>query len=639
MAPSDTEQRGAGGAYMLSSNNPISFETKTLTVGASMTLAPTMLNELRFNWSGTRGASYLVLDNFGGGEPPPAALLFPFGDASDSAFSFVITGGTALNIFAGRNVDNTQRQINIVDTFSIVKGSHHVKIGIDYRQLSPTFAIRKYLQQIVFASPAVLNTGVASTVNIESNQPGTGFTFRNFSSYVQDTWSINQRLSLTYGLRWDIDWPPTGRGVTNPFAVTNFDDPTRVTLAARDEPLWKTNYTDFGPRVGASYQLSNAPGREMTLRGGGGLFFDLTSKRAGDVAGSGGFPYGTLKTIANVAYPMTAEQATPLPLVLAVPVSRMSAFDPELKAPYIWQWNATLERALGSAQTLTIAYVGAAGRRLLRSDLHMNPNPNLGTLFLYRNADESDYKALQFQFRRRLTGGLQALASYTWSEAEDTGSSDGGSRLPIGRVPVESDRGPADFDVRHAFSAAVTYNIPAPGSGRAVTAVLGGWSLDGIFRARSATPVNVTMTRNLGFGNYAFRPDIVPGEPLYVDDPIAPGGRRFNRAAFVVPTDLRQGTLSRNALRGFPAQQLDLALRREFQVHAKIRLQMRAEFFNLFNRPNFADPSGGLASAAFGQSASMLGRGLGTGGIQGGFNPLYQIGGPRSGQLSLKMLF
>ena len=637
-APSDTEQRGAG-FYMLSVNNPIEFETKTLTLGANMTVASNMLNDLRFNWSATRGASHLVVEPFGGAQPPPEALLFPFGDATDSAFAFFITGGTALAFFAGKNVDNTQRQINIVDTFSIVKGAHQVKAGIDYRQLSPTFSIRKYLQQIAFASPAALNTSIAASAAVESNQPGTGFHFKNFSAYVQDTWNVSQKLTLTYGLRWDLDWPPTGRDGNNPYAVVNFDDPTSVTLAAADEPLWETNFSDLAPRAGAAYQLSNAPGRETVLRAAGGLFYDLTSKRAGDVAGSGGFPYGTFKTLANVPYPLTAAQADPLPLVLDVPVSRLSAFDPELRAPYTWQWNVTLERALGSSQTTTVAYVGAAARRLLRPDLYQNPNPNFGTLFLYRNAEESDYHSLQLQFRRRLSGGLQALASYTLSNAEDTGSSDGGSRLPIGRVSPEVDRGPADFDVRHTFSTAVTYNIPAPPAGPVLEAIFRNWSLDGMFRARSSTPVNITVTRNFGYGNYSFRPDVVPGEPFYIEDPTAPGGMRFNRAAFVVPTEQRQGNLGRNALRGFGAQQLDLAVRREFRLVAGTRLQLRAEFFNVFNSPNFADPAGGLASATFGLSSSMLGRGLGTGGIQGGFNPLYQIGGPRSGQLALKFSF
>jgi hypothetical protein len=119
---------------------------------------------------------------------------------------------------------------------------------------------------------------------------------------------------------------------------------------------------------------------------------------------------------------------------------------------------------------------------------------------------------------------------------------------------------------------------------------------------------------------------------------------------FFVSTDLRQGTLGRNALRGFGSSQLNFALRRQVNFTERSNLQFRAEFFNLFNHPNFADPVGTLGSmspagafafsaATFGQSPSMLNQSLGTGGQVGGFNPLYGIGGPRSIQLSLKLAF
>ncbi|HSE97418.1 MAG TPA: TonB-dependent receptor, partial [Blastocatellia bacterium] len=134
------------------------------------------------------------------------------------------------------------------------------------------------------------------------------------------------------------------------------------------------------------------------------------------------------------------------------------------------------------------------------------------------------------------------------------------------------------------------------------------------------------------------RPDLVSGVPLYIDDPSVAGGRRINRAAFVTPPPNQQGTLGRNSLRGFAMSQLDFALRRRFQLTEGLNLQLRADFFNVFNHPNFADPNGSLnnalfGNALFGQSLQMLGRSL------GGLNPLYQIGGPRSIQLALKLQF
>jgi hypothetical protein len=100
-----------------------------------------------------------------------------------------------------------------------------------------------------------------------------------------------------------------------------------------------------------------------------------------------------------------------------------------------------------------------------------------------------------------------------------------------------------------------------------------------------------------------------------------------------------QGELGRNALRGFGATEVDLTLRRQFKLREPLALQARADFFNIFNHPNFGNPINYLSSPQFGQSTQMLGASLGTGGQNGGLNPLYQIGGPRSAQLSLKIVF
>jgi len=184
---------------------------------------------------------------------------------------------------------------------------------------------------------------------------------------------------------------------------------------------------------------------------------------------------------------------------------------------------------------------------------------------------------------------------------------------------------------------------------RFAKALLRDFSVDAIFNVRSATPVNVIVST----ASFALRPDLVPSVPLYVSDPTAGGGRRINRAAFTNPplvpgttTFARQGTLGRNALLGFGMWQLDMALRRQFSLTERFKLQFRAEFFNLFNHPNFGDPgtapqfTNALNSPQFGQSIVILSKSLGTGGaVGGGFNPLYQVGGARSIQLALKLVF
>lgn len=116
-------------------------------------------------------------------------------------------------------------------------------------------------------------------------------------------------------------------------------------------------------------------------------------------------------------------------------------------------------------------------------------------------------------------------------------------------------------------------------------------------------------------------------------------GKRINPAAFSTPATTVQGNLGRHTLNGFGATQVDLTLRRQFRVQERLSLQLRADFFNIFNHPNFGPPTNYLSSPLFGQATQMLASALGSGGDSGGLNPLHQIGGPRSAQLALKLIF
>jgi hypothetical protein len=174
--------------------------------------------------------------------------------------------------------------------------------------------------------------------------------------------------------------------------------------------------------------------------------------------------------------------------------------------------------------------------------------------------------------------------------------------------------------------------------------------LQSIFQERSSVPVNVfdsNFTRLLN-ASTQIRPDLILGQPLYLFGPSYPGGKAFNRAAYQDPPidpntglPFRQGDVPRNFLRGFGAAQWDFAIHREFPIREALKLQFRAEMFNILNHPNFGPPVGDLSnSTQFGLSTQMLGQSL-TGSTlgAGGLNPLYQIGGPRSVQLAMKLLF
>ena len=164
--------------------------------------------------------------------------------------------------------------------------------------------------------------------------------------------------------------------------------------------------------------------------------------------------------------------------------------------------------------------------------------------------------------------------------------------------------------------------------------------MDSFVLARSAPPVDVVGSTSFAAGVIlAPRPNLNPGAPLEFYGSEYPGGKTFNKASFPAAPTGQQGNFGRNVLRGFGAWQADLALQRQFQVTDKARLRFRAEFFNIFNHPNFDNPINTLNSGLFGQSTQTLASSLGSGGANGGFSPLYQIGGPRSIQLALKLQF
>jgi Carboxypeptidase regulatory-like domain/TonB-dependent Receptor Plug Domain len=640
-SPSETVTRG--GNFSLNTINPAKITTETLTAGVTWIPSAGIGNDFRLNWSKLKAASWFIADIFGGAVVPADSSLFPESTSrNDAIFIFNYGGGSAgLQWDVGSNSDNSQKQWNFVDNLSFATGTHQLKFGIDYRRLVPTFGPRAYAQIVSFDD-------VASTLNARASSAivgaaaGGSLLFKNFSSYAQDTWRVSQRLTFTYGVRWEVNPPPSETNGNDPFAITETPgDFSSIALAARNTPLYETDFGAFAPRLGFAWQLVPDQGRETIVRGGFGVFYDLATGPAGDLLI--GFPYLANKVLINAPFPLSQSAATP-PSLITNPISTFSSFDPTLKLPYTYQFNLALQQSLGANQTVSATYVGAIGRRLLRKDRLLTPNPAFVIVTIARNGATSDYHSLQLQYNRRLSRGLQAIASYNWSHSIDNASNDSAVWVPEQRLDPRNERGASDFDVRHAFSAALSYDIFSESQSRK-NFLLRDWSVDGIYSARSATPVNVITGTTIFGVSSALRPDLLLGVPLYLDDPLVGGGRRINRAAFVTPAAGRQGSLGRNALRGFPMWQMDLALRRQFNLSERVNLQFRAELFNIFNHPNFGDPgarstlTNALNSPLFGQSTLMLNRSLGTGGLQPGLNPLYQVGGPRSIQFALKLKF
>jgi hypothetical protein len=650
-SPSDLTQRGPflSTARVLSMRESVSSTVQTGTLGLSQMITRRISNEFRANYSNDRVGTTYALDNFGGAEPLSDALVFPSGYSSrEGLFQFILIGSGTY--YQGKQGTDEQRQINLVDNFFVVRGSHQMKIGVDYRWLSPFSSPYTYSQLAEFLGvtcssppcPGYAQSGTSAVAAVFAYQSDSLIS-TNLSLYGQDTWRITPHLTVTYGLRWDLNTPLKGKNLANqPFTVTGLDNPPTIALAPRGTPLYKTTYDNVAPRFGVAYLLTDKPAWATVLRGGFGIFYDLGYGSLGGASYS--FPFEGLKVIPGASLPLSPTNATPPQLATSAPVTgTMVVAEPHLELPRTYEWNATLEQSLGSSQLLSLTYVGAAGRDLLRVTPLLNPNPDFPFLDVISNTTSSNYQALQIKLERRLFKGLQALASYTLSHSIDDASTDAYAtylNTPSFIASPSIDRGNSDFDIRHAFTAGVTYNLPSPESNKIAHATLGGWSVDGFIFARTAPPVDVVSGLVFADGIDLYpRPDVVPGVPLVLYQSQYPGGKAFNPAAFTPPPTGQQGDFGRNVLRGFGAWQADVAFQRQFQLTEKVGLHFRGEFFNLFNHPNFGPPDNNLTDALFGLSTQTLASSLGSGGANGGFNPLYQIGGPRSIQLALKLVF
>src|SRR6266496_2515128 len=248
-----------------------SVNTRTLTVGATSAFSARLSNELRFNYSGSQAKQEQTVVPLGGAAPIDPKVL----TSGYPGLGFLLIPGTFLQV--GPFSDNRQRQLNIVDNLLMLRGAHSIKIGMDYRRLSPTYGAQDQ-QSMFFFSEAAVKNGIINLLQITTFQPARP-RFQNVSAYLQDTWKKSQRLTLDLGLRWELNPPPTeADGRIPPLAIGIVgNDVSKATLAPPGAPFYKTFYTAFAPRVGVAYKLNQKSGRETILRGGFGVYYDLGS--------------------------------------------------------------------------------------------------------------------------------------------------------------------------------------------------------------------------------------------------------------------------------------------------------------------------------------------------------------------------
>jgi hypothetical protein len=607
---------------------------KGITLGATNAFSERLSNEFRFNYSSDSGEFHSSVDTFGGAQPYSSSSI---GLPDYSVFGVELFFGGFPGISLSHE-KNSQNQFNVTDSVSVTYPRHHLKFGVDYRRLATQIHQAPIAETFYFYSPMELTSNNATEGDIYSSallneEP----IYTNFSAFGQDEWKASPRLALSLGVRWDVNPAPADGYGNPPYTVTQITNLATTQLAPKGTPLWRTTYGDFAPRLGAAYQVHQGIGHETVLRAGFGNFYDT-----GNTLGSEGYQgegFNTFTAYSGVAFPFTEQQLNVPPPSVAPPYSsQIYAFDPHLKLPYTLQWNAALEQALGANQTLSFTYVGSAGRDLLFHQEFLPSalaNPNFTTaLWITANKSTSIYHSLQVKFQRTLARGFQTLGSYTWSHSIDNASTTFNSNQLLRSV--------SDFDIRNNFQVAMIYNMPVAFPGRWPGKLVANWSADARISARSALPVDVNagrVTSLTGFSEY-LRPNLVPGVPLYLYGSAYPGGRIFNYYAFQKPSATivasgLNGNAPRNLLQAFPVVQVDAALQRRFPITEGTQFLFRAEAFNMLNHPNFGAIRNTLTSgpATFGYATGTLNNQL------GGLSPLYQIGGPRSLQLSLKLQF
>ncbi len=632
-SPSDSTARQPSD---LAQVNATIRNVKTVTLGVTSAFSPAKVNDFRFNVTGNDYQSARYLDNFGGATPVDLTQI-P-GLQSNSWMTFFLFYDL-YPYYLLEPQSNRERQINAVDTFTYNVGRHNLKFGVDYRRLVVSEALPPLWEVGFFYDENSVLHNQASGINMYKQSINMKAVYPNTSLFAQDEWKVTERLNLSYGLRWELNPAPHDANGNTPYTVDQISNLSTVTLAPKGTALWKTTYNNFAPRVGLAYQVHRAPGAGTVLRAGAGMFYDTGTELAAD----GYYGVGTtgFATYNGDAFPLTTAQIDAVPQPNANPPYNVAVwgYDPHLKLPYTVQWNAAIEQQLGEQQTLTINYVGSASRRLLTQnfyhpDLFGNPNFNAGNgLYLTTNRASANYHALQTRFQRTLAHGFQALLSYTWSHSLDNAS----SNFTI----YELERGPSDFDIRNNFQAALSYDIPGTYRNPWVAYALKHWSLDSRVSARSALPVdiiaNTTVDSDSGTGLY-FHPDRVASEPLYIHNSQVATGRQINPAAFVEKDDANkqviEGNAGRNSARGYDAVQADMTLRRDFPFTERVGLLFRAEAYNMLNHPSFGSIYNSLANGPlFGQAYTTEDSQL------GGLSSIYQVGGARSMQVSLKLHF
>jgi Carboxypeptidase regulatory-like domain/TonB-dependent Receptor Plug Domain len=576
--------------------------------------------------------------------------------------AFAIPGYASLS---SPNLGRTQTPITDLqwlEALSWFKGRHAFKFGAEARfGGNSEVRDRGSSGSLAFSPLFTSNNGATDTgnalatfllgeVNAGSVQISDRITTRAeyYAFYAQDDWRLTERLTLNYGVRYDLELPR--REVNN--RMNSFDatrvnpvsgTPGVVTFAGIDgapERAFATDVNNVGPRAGFAYRLGGSD--RTVVRGGAGVFYGQTvDATIGDTA-SQGFSTQASFVVAQAATQSAFRLRDGFPAYAREPIGdgfgavrpgdkpylAVSFFNPNQKAPTSYQSNINLQHQLDSGLMLEVGYIGNEGRHLTGPDFTLNqvpgdrlssgntqparPFPQFSNVtWINPSIGRSSYHGVFFRAQKRFSDAFSVLGHYTWSRylddigasaaADDYGSGVGSYQDAYNR---KADWARSGDDVPHRLVITVLYEVPEFSRYRALNGALARWRIGMLQTAQSGPVFTVTSTSNL---TNAFPAG--PVRPNLSGDPALPSDQRtltrwFNTAAFVNPAPLTFGNSPRSVLRGPSLIATDLTLEKAVAVTGRYGVDVRIEAYNLLNRVNFNPPGSVLGSADFGVISS-----------------------------------
>jgi hypothetical protein len=558
--------------------------------------------------------------------------------------------------------DRRDSTFHFADNLAWNHGRHQFKFGADIRRMQLNSYIDFLSRGEWFFMGGLSGDSMVALAQLASGMPDfavavKGDTFNGLRStgldyYIQDDIRVVPRLLLNVGLRYEYNSPPVE--VHDRFSVPDlssaslacspFPDCQFIRAGTRGLPraTYNKDLNNFAPRIGVAWRPLKS--ERWVVRSAYGIFYDA------GVLNINIFPRTNPPFYELAFFPNSGMNV--IQDILSQPgqpVVQPNAIARDLRDAYMQQWNVDLQYELRPNWMMDLAYVGSKGTHLPSPRDLNQPRPDTGAVaypqfssILYVSSDaSSSYNALQFRSERRVSQGLAFLTAYTFSKSIDNDSAvfsgSVGSGLPQDSQNLRAERALSDFHASHRLALSSLYDLPI-GRGRSwlkspglAQHLLGNWQLAGILTLQTGHPFTVnrgtsqTATAITAFG--------VPDRPDLVGDPTVPGlvaanpdpachatqsqgGRAadfvdrpeswFNPCAFTAPASGHFGNAGRNILIGPGVNNVDFSLSKSIFFRSELRrLQLRAEFFNLFNHTNFDIPAHNLDTPAFGTILSV----------------------------------